>query len=50
MQKDAMLRMLMLDMKRTRDKYSDESIRHDLQYFIDYVDVMLPKVKDESNV
>jgi hypothetical protein len=50
MQKDAMLRMLQLDMKKTREKYSDENIRFDLQYFIDYVEVMLPKIKEESNV
>jgi hypothetical protein len=49
LQKDMMLALLAHDIEKTRDKYSDENVKKDLQYFVDYIHTMLPKIKEEAH-
>jgi hypothetical protein len=42
---NAMLMLLVADMKRTKEKCTDNETVKDIQFFIDYVNSMLPKQK-----
>jgi hypothetical protein len=48
-QKDSMLRLLVGYMIQSKRQFTDETYLNELNYFIDYIESMLPKIKEEAH-